>query len=405
MGSAGFLGQHQYDGPRLLNHLKALNIRLQGFHFSLYREAGANAALDELMMTDGMGAGSTEWDFANGSLTPKLMQHIRQLPNMVTSLTFHDPLLSHHAAMPLLHQYLCDHNSSHLLHLRAPQATYPIAHMDLFRRIPEPINILKSFDRAAALAEIKATPRGVWKCRNLETLHIGFEIPGGWGTRHQPEQSRVVFGYIARVLPRLCELFIHTQVENHVFPFQKLRLEGGFCLLAKLKWLERLQICDQRTPLPPKQLHDLEWMVSVGWTEKGRDKRRRAMAPWRKPILLEDEKEAKRVASIERLCSGSGSTGNGSRGGSGVSKGMKWGSTVDEALKEELRHLGRLLDVKLWLDEMVSPESSGDGSENRPWPSLRMIAIACNRVYGSPPLSEFYRLERAREYARYENRR
>lgn len=392
-----FAGEIQHDYLRLVNHLQRLNLQLRAFHFSVHGDPVANAAIEEMMMASTTGYGSSaEWNFATEvSPTPRLMQHIRQLSNVVTSLTFHNLRPHYHEAISLLHQYLC--NSPHLIHLCAPMTYYPIAHMDLFRRIPEPFNPQKTYDRAHTLAEIKATRPGVWKCSNLETLHIGFHIMGGWGTRHEPEQSRVVFGYIARVLPRLRELHIHTRSVRQAFPFQKLRLSGGFCLLAKLRYLERLKICDSKTPQPPKHVYDLDWMVQEGWTLEAREARRRAMAPWGQPIRLEDEAEAKRVAkkvgkSRNRVGSGIGDAG----------RAMEWESSVDPGLREELQHLGRLLDVKMWLDEMVAPGSSEVSNQ---WPSLQKVAIASDAVYGHSLLNEFIRLTMAREYTRWENRR
>ncbi|KAG0303278.1 hypothetical protein BGZ97_001973, partial [Linnemannia gamsii] len=361
-------------------------------------DAAANAAFEEMMAVAKMGNSgtSTEWNFAAVKCPiPRLMQHIRQLSNVVTSLTFHDLVNYNHEAMPLLHQYLC--NSPHLIHLWAPKTYYPIAYMDLFRRIPEPVNPLETYDRAHILAEIKPLLPGVWRCRNLETLHIGFQISGGWGTRHQPEQSRVVFGYIARVLPQLRELQIHTQSGDQVFPIPKLRLSGGFCLLAKLQYLERLKICNSQTPQPPKHVYDIDWVVREGWSAKAREARRRAIAPWGQPIRLEEEVEAKRVAKkvAKRL--------NRTGGGVGVGEAdrvMQWEVSVDPDLRQELQHLGRLLDVKLRLDEMIAPE---DGVSNQ-WPSLQKIAIASDAIYGLSPENEFIRLTMAREYSRRENR-
>lgn len=394
LGEPGTIaGQIQYDCSRLYNHIQELNLQLQTFHFSVDRDAAANAAFEEMMVAGKMGnnGSSTEWNFAaEKSPTPRLIQHIRQFSNVVTSLTFHNVINSHHEAMPLLHQYLC--NSSHLIHLWASRTYYPIAHMDLFQRIPEPVNPLKTYNRAHTLAEIKSFRPGVWKCRNLETLHIGFQISGGWGTRHQPEQSRVVFGYIARVLPQLRDLQIHTHNGDQVFPLQKLRLSGGFCLLAKLQYLERLKICNGRSPQPPKHVYDIDWMVREGWTTEAKEARRRAMAPWGQPTRFEEEVEVMRIAkSLNRAGGGVGD----------IDRAMQWELSVDPELREALQHLGQLLDVKLWLDEMVAPE---DGLSNQ-WPSLQKIAIASSAVYGLSPLREFYRLTSAGKCSRGGNER
>jgi hypothetical protein len=68
------------------------------------------------------------------------------------------------------------------------------------------------------------------------------------------ENSRIMFGYLAKVCPDLQELSIRRRQLN-------LNLTGGLCLLTRLRKLERLMIwTDTWTKLSKK---DLEWMARV----------------------------------------------------------------------------------------------------------------------------------------------
>ncbi|KAF9130046.1 hypothetical protein BGW39_003534 [Mortierella sp. 14UC] len=76
------------------------------------------------------------------------------------------------------------------------------------------------------------SPRRVWACRNLRTLHIAISAPRKASSSHV--SSLIMFGYLSLVCPRLEELIVKR--ENMVQDD-----ESGLCLLGRLKYLERLQ--------------------------------------------------------------------------------------------------------------------------------------------------------------------
>jgi len=123
-----------------------------------------------------------------------------------------------------LHEFLCQ--SSSLLHLKAAGIKLP-------------------------LESLRAPQAKVWACRNLKTLHA--QVIGGWRLGPQMEAvHRMVFGYIARVCPRLQELYISQ-------PGEMMRLKSGMCLLSRLKDLRRLRLMMSEWPTGCS-IDDLDWI-------------------------------------------------------------------------------------------------------------------------------------------------
>ncbi|KAF9986742.1 hypothetical protein BGZ65_006444, partial [Modicella reniformis] len=86
--------------------------------------------------------------------------------------------------------------------------------------------------------------RPIWACRGLQTLHITFQ--SSVYDFSPTNRARVVFGYLSLVCPQLRDLWIRHQKLD-------LGLEGGMCMLARLRWLERLRIqVDTNPELTPK---------------------------------------------------------------------------------------------------------------------------------------------------------
>ncbi|KAF9115448.1 hypothetical protein BGX27_007823 [Mortierella sp. AM989] len=154
-----------------------------------------------------------------------------------------------------LHNFLC--NSRHLKHLVAPGVQYWTEYLDL-------VEIQGGRDRYGYIndngdngcspdvgggrdEQVYFQPRnttvrqspdwrvasGGWACRSLETLHLGFRERFGSSTHS--EYSRIVFGYISGYCPQMKDLFITKHTLN-------LYVEGGLCLLTRLKDLEKLKI-------------------------------------------------------------------------------------------------------------------------------------------------------------------
>ncbi|KAF9541505.1 hypothetical protein EC957_003003 [Mortierella hygrophila] len=101
-----------------------------------------------------------------------------------------------------------------------------------------------------------------WACRNLETLHLGFKAK----ETHTPndhddmkarkrlitEESRILFGFIARNCPQLRDLHIRKYSLD-------LSLEGGLCLLTQLRELEQLVIWSQTKGFRLRE-KDVDWI-------------------------------------------------------------------------------------------------------------------------------------------------
>ena len=76
--------------------------------------------------------------------------------------------------------------------------------------------------------------REVWTCRFLETLHLTIaERTIERGAHTDIERSRILFGFISKVLPLLRDLSIEQAGMRY-------SIEGGACLLTRLHFLEKL---------------------------------------------------------------------------------------------------------------------------------------------------------------------
>ncbi|KAF9215523.1 hypothetical protein BGZ59_001132 [Podila verticillata] len=177
-------------------------------------------------------------------LSPTLWRTISALPNRLTSLSiFRFPTFLYQesgningiksiSTSKLLHRYLC--SSPQLLHLHAPNFMFD--------------DRLLTSDSNEDCSEDE---NSIWVCRNLMTLSLGF---GNWLDSHLPPDdpettiqdvirtlysitvsSRIVFGYLAQVCPRLTQLWITRR-------WLDCSLDGGMVLLTNMERLERLEI-------------------------------------------------------------------------------------------------------------------------------------------------------------------
>ncbi|KAG0206843.1 hypothetical protein BGX33_007196 [Mortierella sp. NVP41] len=99
------------------------------------------------------------------------------------------------------------------------------------------------------------SPRRVWACRNLRTLHLNV-VARGKDYSSRPF-SLVMFGYLSLVCPRLEELRLHRGL-------LQLDDESGLCLLGRLRYLERVQIQTMLSAEGP----DVLWMRRVSASEE-----------------------------------------------------------------------------------------------------------------------------------------
>ncbi|KAK3845783.1 MAG: hypothetical protein J3R72DRAFT_435614 [Linnemannia gamsii] len=312
--------------PRLKDTLKRHRITLNSFHYSIDNEPLTAARLIEIREEICHPRKANHWSFWTPADLPLFVfQTLRVMPNVVTTLELHSSKIGR---CPMtgckLHQYLCD--SPHLLHLKAPRTAFLVDHFDIHHLVDATIAAHDAADTVAptvhAPLSLSATGSGtvtgagagvgtmaaststtippIWKCRNLRTLHMSFRCsrsnyPSTIPLLHL--RTRILFGYISRVCPELRDLRIDTSFmdsANYDVHEAKMYLafEGGFCLLSRLHFLERLSIdavC-RRVFYSP---WELTWML--GDEEVDREEK----VVERKRIMI-DRVEQQRTASERR---------------------------------------------------------------------------------------------------------
>lgn len=158
-----------------------------------------------------------------------------------------------------------------------------------------------------------------------------------------PVQSRVIFGYISRVFLMLEELRVRTphfcqttKIAHDVdCPKIRLELEGGLCLLGRLKHRQRLDVRPGNHAswiLDNVREVDVDWMIPSGHTFKSRWARQKEVKQWKQRRDQEKNLEAKQ---------------------SPQKKAIGDVSAVTDVLGQ-LRNLGLLKDVKEMAKEMES---------------------------------------------------
>ncbi|KAG9066830.1 hypothetical protein KI688_012742 [Linnemannia hyalina] len=233
-----------------------------------------------------IGIGIDETDAGGvGPDTPRLgvlefyVNHLTRLELLAYRFSQEDSLISN------LHAFLTE--AVHLQHLVAPKVNYWTEFLEM--KDVQPSNgagasILRttadgqhhyqhqhpatSFMSAAASGannsqwSASKTKTWGWACRNLETLHLGFKAketytPNGHDDssprkRLITEESRILFGFIARICPQLRDLHIRKYSLD-------LSLEGGLCLLTQLRELEQLVIWSQTKGFRLRE-KDVDWI-------------------------------------------------------------------------------------------------------------------------------------------------
>ncbi|KAG0271283.1 hypothetical protein BGZ95_000916 [Linnemannia exigua] len=333
----------------LMEKLNALEISLSSVHFSVYGQPMQEEEVYEKIMM--FTARSQELVLRSYDLTPVLTYCLRQLPNRITTLELVTPGDSKSAYSDELHLYLC--SSPHLLHLKAPQSVCLLERMDIHGRWTDP-----------STTTTTAHSPGIWACRNLRTLHIRVLDIGPDSVEERRGRSRILFGYISRVLPHLEDLMLldHDVHRSRI----SLDLQSGFCLLARLSGLETLRIGQNE-----KKIHfraaDLRWIVPSGHINGGRIERAYVFKAWDELLVQEAEETAvtNRSAHQQRQL------------------------TEDVELWKSLENLGLLLDVKVMVDEMEANKEAFKGGMKR----LRDLAIYRTlHSRPTPPEKEYLRL-------------
>ncbi|KAF8942515.1 hypothetical protein BGZ47_006403 [Haplosporangium gracile] len=337
---------------RLLKHMKQLQLQLRSFHISVYAAHTLNLKPTAILSVCPK---ATEWTFWTPGLTDTIVQELSLLSNNITALDLLWDVGPDSRWGTALHQYLCQ--SPHLLYLRAPKTRFQIKHLDLHNRLPIPVN---------GYGSNLVHPPGIWRCRRLRTLQVCFEWNGNYLGKG-PAAARVVFGYLSRVCPRLEELQLSSKRRDPNESELWLGLGGGICLLASLRYLERLHV-GSGFHYFNFEAWELSWMTPSGLNLDHRRARQARMVSWEVDILQEGHDDL-------------GST----RAKEDVVGGLVGAAAEDTALKEQLRNLGKKVDVRSILEQI-------DSGRFVCWPSLHKISLYDDSEIGRHPVAEMKRL-------------
>lgn len=332
---------NKYSRADLTQHIQSLPIMLQSFHFSVFAQGIDESAADEMLIPlSPLETGRSLW---GDGLTPMLMRKLDEGANFITTLELywrHTDDCS--TSSWLLHRFMC--RSRHLLHLRTTNIAFQFEHLDLHHRAP-----------TNGSSYTTSVLTGVWACTNLRTLHLELHGHNQSQLTH-PTNTRIIFSYISTVCPRLQDLQLvipkmcKTPMGGLYINTPSMRLQGGFILLTRLKYLERLFI-NFTQPTESERTH-VNWMVPTGRTAEFRKKRREMMAGWelikKEQVALKDPAEITRLSLMDKDV-------------------LRWGE-LDITKKRELWRLGLLLEVKKVLEQMES-----DGFEC--WPLLHRVSL------------------------------
>lgn len=346
--------EENYNWGRLYKCLVSLALPLQSIHFSVFGQQAAEDAEEAREKVLMICPQTTEWSFRSSDLTPILKQCLQELPNVVTTLNLVTDSVNQPNKALALHQYLCE--SPHLLHLMASQSFCLIERMDLFGRW---MNLPKH-------EEYAYRQPGIWMCRKLQTLHIEVHNLGSPAHQTSPIRTRVLFGYISRVCPNLRDLELW---EPQNIPGFCLELDGGFCLMARLRLLEHLRIGSGKN-LQALKPRDLKWITKPGHSRVSKLERKDIMCGWPRLLAKERQREQGRLDLVAK----------------GEAPDFVAPQGVEPALVHDLRNLGLLVDVKLMQEQMNSDE----GYESLP--RLRSLSIYSGSRKRLSPEEEYRRV-------------
>lgn len=326
--------------PHFRDHLQSLALPLKKFHFSMLLTRSVDKEQEDEILA--VCPNAQERTLLLYNLTPTVIARWMEQPVVLTTLeiimpnrpicqgngwllNFLDSLSGYSAH--LLHRLLCE--GSTLRHLKTLKMPYMTDFMDIYRRGA----IYAINDYEAQETSLLNMP-GIWACRGLQTLHLELHIHGPRAV-HNFHYMRVVCGYVSRLCPLLQELNIgfsaacpfpvRSFATTYEYPLQ---LEGGLCLLSRLKNLERLCLGFQQRECTRS---DLSWLCPSGRTAEERKRRRIAVEYWTWLLKNEAVQEARRLED------------------SSVILGMEVG---DVELLESMDNLGLLQDVKDMVEEM-----------------------------------------------------
>ncbi|KAF9093477.1 hypothetical protein BGX23_003298 [Mortierella sp. AD031] len=329
--------------------LETHGIVLRSFHFSLaYASKAASQCAMFLVAPQ-----STEWTFSTQDLLPMMVEQLQETRNVVTRLEIHHQDRAKLLPDGGLHRYLCE--SPHLLHLKAPYAAYLLEHMDVHSRAQKTGTTKTTSGKAE-----------VWACRNLQSLHLGIHVQQDY-LRETKVHSRVIYGYLSTVCPKIRDLRIDPYYQAVLLPRPILfmDMDAGLCLLSRLKYLETLLIGSAGMTTTSGS-RDLTWMIPSGWTAEARRERQKTVDGWQAMLQEERQQTSPTATTSQRF----------------------EGPYVDTDVVESLRLLGLLEDVKATLEKMEEDVERGSYC----WPLLQRLSINRPIELGRAPEAELRRL-------------
>ncbi|KAK3845654.1 MAG: hypothetical protein J3R72DRAFT_435353 [Linnemannia gamsii] len=328
----------QFSWDRFYKHLRGLPIRLESLHLTV-----RNLPPEEIDVRQRMihcCPKLTEWTLTSEDITPPLLQELEAIPNVVTRLELILPIATlvgqvHRdcpfgepggdspvpatsatatgagaAAVRLLHQYLCQ--SPHLQHLKTTNIIIDMHDLDIWGRIGYGTLSEETSSNflPAALSEARCRRKPIWRCQGLKTLQIEVHahVVGKWDVN-----SRIIFGYIAAVCPRLETLELRTGCHRgpgahgvRIWSYGRLHsleLSGGLCLLSRLRHLKRLTVAGVYVGMAYDCFEfEVNWIAESGrQCVKAKQQRRTELACWSGMLEIERQLEERRLQSTSYI--------------------------------------------------------------------------------------------------------
>lgn len=299
-----------YDWTRLLGRLLSLHISLDTVHFSSLTEPMPDGISHRIL--DACPSALSEWDLWALDISTQLLKELKIYTDRLTTLEVYSQPPAYRLSVgdhccqsdlknapAILHDFLTSpDNESTLLHLRTLKTIARLEDFDIYHRegyiLSENLHLET---RAQEICAPTGPPPKVWRCQGLRTLHVEMHGPGDCRLEN-PVHSRIIFGYISLVFPLLEELQVQMprecilQKESRSYsPRLCLQLEGGLCLLSRLKYLVRLRLVWEG-PLLSSRINfeesDMNWMVPSGRKRMFTKKRREEVEAWQTQRIQED---------------------------------------------------------------------------------------------------------------------
>ncbi|KAF9906069.1 hypothetical protein EC991_001077 [Linnemannia zychae] len=325
----------------MINYLITLGITLDTVHFS---DTGRPAPPDIELQLQKICPTTSDWTLWAPDITPLSLEKLALRTSFVTTLELCWKPQQNRVCCTgdlldtprLLHDLLC--TSPQLIYLKSLKAPLRPQYMDLYDG---------QDDRFGSDTHGQLTLPPIWACRGLETLHI--ELHGIF-------DPRVLFGYISRVLPRLEELYIirpdHCETSNAMLLHTSslLWLKGGFCLLSRLQYLERLFVISEKRDLRAAEdckRMELSWITDTSSAED-KEQRQKCIEQGEQtgiPVVVSEQDRKPRTRPPPTNAKAS-----------------------DAAIWRQLRHLGLFQDVEEMVKEM-------DSKGFKPLPSLGKLSL------------------------------